>query len=190
MSGAHRSTAGSRRQWGWHRLHPRWAERLVADSGVGPGDLVLDIGAGRGALTAPLVATGARVIAVERHPQRVAELRAAFGGDAVVVTADAGDLRLPRRPFHVVANPPFAATSGLLRRLLHPGSRLIAAHLVLDERAIQRWVSAAAPAAARWQREFEVIVGPRLPRAAFDPPPEVRCRVLTLSRRTRARLDR
>jgi 23S rRNA (adenine-N6)-dimethyltransferase len=176
--------AGSRRQWGWHQLDTRWAERLVASSGVGPGDLVVDVGAGRGAITAPLVAAGATVIAVERHPQRVAELRARFGRDVVVVAADVADLRLPRRPFHVVANPPFSATSAVLRRLLHPGSRLVAAHLVLDERAISRWIGPSAPAAIRWQRQFEIVVGDRLPRRAFDPPPEVRCRMLTLRQRS------
>ena len=175
--------AGSRRQWGWHRLDPRWAERLVAASGVTRGDLVLDIGAGDGALTRPLVRLGAEVIAIERHPQRATSLRSEFGRAVVVVTADAADLRLPRRPFHVVANPPFAATSSVLRRLLHPGSRLVSAHLVLDERAIARWISPNAPAATRWQRHFEIVLGDRLPRRAFEPPPDVRCRVLTLRRR-------
>ena len=42
-----------------------WARRMVALAGVGPGDLVLDIGAGRGALTAPLVRAGTRVVAIE-----------------------------------------------------------------------------------------------------------------------------
>lgn len=173
----------SRRAWGWHQLDPHWAERLVVAAGVGRGDLVLDIGAGRGAITRPLVAAGATVVAVERHPQRAAELRAAFGRRVTVVMADAGDLRLPRRPYHVVANPPFAATSALLRRLLQPGSRLDSAHLVLDERAVGRWAGSTAPGALRWQRDFRVVVGDRLPRSAFDPPPDTRCRVLTLHRR-------
>jgi 23S rRNA (adenine-N6)-dimethyltransferase len=175
--------AGSRRQWGWHRLNPRWAEQLVATSGIGRGDLVLDIGAGDGAITRPLVELGADVIAVERHPQRASSLCAELGADALIIIADASDLRLPRRPFHVVANPPFAATSAVLRRLLHPRSRLVSAHLVLDERAIARWIGPDAPAAARWQQQFEILVGDRLPRRAFDPPPAVRCRVLTLRRR-------
>jgi 23S rRNA (adenine-N6)-dimethyltransferase len=180
---AERRSGGSRRQWGWHRLHPRWAEQFVAASGVRRGDLVLDIGAGDGALTRPLVRLGATVIAIEGHPLRASSLRAEFGREVVVVSADASDLRLPRRPFHVVANPPFAATSAVLRRLLHPGSRLVSAHLVLDERAITRWIGSHAPAATRWQESFEVVLGDRLPRRAFDPPPEVRCRVLTLRRR-------
>jgi 23S rRNA (adenine-N6)-dimethyltransferase len=141
---------------------------------------VLDIGAGHGAITAPLVATGAAVIAVERDPRRVAELRAHFAGAVTIVAADAADLRLPRRPFHVVANPPFAITSALLRRLLQPGSRLVSAHLVLDERAVRRWSGLDAPAANRWRREFDVAVGGRLPRHAFQPPPHAACRVMSL----------
>ena len=41
-------------------MRPAWAERVVAASPVRPGDLVLDLGAGAGALTWPLLATGAR----------------------------------------------------------------------------------------------------------------------------------
>jgi 23S rRNA (adenine-N6)-dimethyltransferase len=173
---------GSLRRWGWHQLDARFADRLVRDAHVGPGDLVLDIGAGRGALTVPLVRAGARVIAVERHRGRAAELRRRFP-DVTVVEADGADLRLPRRPFHVVANPPFAITSALLRRLLQPGTRLLSAHLVLDERALIRWSGPDAPGAVRWRREFDVRLSERVPRAAFRPPPSVPCRVLHVARR-------
>jgi 23S rRNA (adenine-N6)-dimethyltransferase len=169
-------------RWGWHQLDAGWARRLVADSGVGRGDLVLDVGAGLGALTAPLLDTGARVVAVEAHPARAAALRTRFGRHVVVVVADAADLRLPRRPFHVVANPPFAVSSALLRRLVHPGSRLRDAHLVLQEPAARRWAGPDAPAAARWQRAFTPSLGPHLPRTAFRPPPSVGARVLVLRR--------
>jgi len=173
--------AQSRRQWGWHQLDPTWAQRLVAESGVGRGDVVIDIGAGLGAITAPLVASGASVIAVERHAARAATLRERFG-DVTVVGADASHLWLPRRPFHVVANPPFAITSAVLRRLLQPGSRLITATLVLDERAVARWSGPGAPATSRWRRHFDVAVSARLPRDAFYPSPRIACRVLTLRR--------
>ena len=171
------------RRWGWHRLRPDWAEQLVVTSGVGPGDIVLDIGAGTGALTAPLVATGARVISVEAHPGRARVLRERFGDRVTVVRTDAADLRLPRRPYHVVANPPFAITTTLLRRLLQPGSRLVRAHLVLQDDAARRWASRQAPAANRWARTHAARLGPRLPRHAFAPPPHVQTRVLILERR-------
>lgn len=170
--------------WGWHRLAPAWAERLVAEAGVAPGDLVLDIGAGTGALTGPLVAAGARVIAVELHPRRHAALRERFAGDGVtVVRADAADLRLPRRPFRVVASPPFAVTGAILRRLLAPGSRLVRADLVLQHAAARRWASGRAPGAGRWRRDYAVRTGRRIPRRAFTPPPAVDCTTLVVTRR-------
>ena len=69
----------TRREWGWHPLRPEWARRVVDSAGVRRGDLVLDLGAGHGALTGPLLAAGARVIAVELHPLRVSVLRERFG---------------------------------------------------------------------------------------------------------------
>ena len=172
--------------WGWHRLAPSWAERLVADAGVSSGELVLDIGAGTGALTAALAERGARVIAFELHPQRLAALRTRFAGDhgVTVVKADVADLRLPRRPFRVVANPPFAQTSAVLGRLLAPGSRLERADLVVQQQAAQRWAAGRAPGAGRWARVWDARAGRRLPRNAFDPPPRCDCAVLRLTRAT------
>lgn len=175
---------GRRGPWGFHRLADGWAERLVAAAGVGPGDLVLDIGAGTGALTAPLVAAGATVVAVELHPGRAGDLRRRFPGPAVtVVQADAADLRLPRRPFVVVANPPFAVTTAVLRRLLAPGSRLVRADLVLPATVAARWAAGRAPGAGRWQGRFELRTGARLPGSAFVPPPPMATAVLVVERR-------
>ncbi|HUY21804.1 MAG TPA: rRNA adenine N(6)-methyltransferase family protein [Acidimicrobiales bacterium] len=174
----------SRTRWGWHRLDRHWAGLLVADAGVGPGDLVVDVGAGSGALTVPLVAAGARVIAVELHPDRARRLRHEFRGRPVtVVEADAADLRLPRRPFRVVANPPFAVTTALVRRLLAPGSRLVAADLVVPRYVARRWVGPGAPGRARWTRSFTVSTGRTVPRRALHPPPPCDAVVLVVRRR-------
>jgi 23S rRNA (adenine-N6)-dimethyltransferase len=174
------------RRWGWHALDARTAARLVADAGVGPGDLVVDAGAGAGALTASLVAAGARVVAVELHPGRAAELRRRFAGAPVtVVQADVTDLRLPRRPFAVVANPPFAASASLLRRITAPGSRLTAATLVLPAWVAHRWTTGRAPGSTRWRHTYDAAVVRRLPRAAFHPAPPGEAAVLVL-RRARA----
>lgn len=156
------------RPWGWHQLKPEWAEALVADASIPRGAVVLDIGAGNGAITEPLLRTGARVIAVEAHPGRAALLRDRFGGDIVVVEADAADLRLPKQPYYVVANPPFGVSAALLRRLLQPGSRLFTARLILQHQVARRWATADAPGAARWSNDFETSLGRRIPRARFQ----------------------
>jgi 23S rRNA (adenine-N6)-dimethyltransferase len=177
--------APPRDRWGWHRLTDTWADLIVADARVQRGELVLDVGAGTGALTAPLVRRGARVVAVELHPHRVAGLQHRFAGDPVtVVRVDAADLRLPRRPFRIVANPPFQVTTPLLRRLLAPGSRLVAADLVVQRAAARRWSEERVRGAGRWLRTFDISVGRHVPRAAFVPRPQVDCVVLRIRRRS------
>jgi 23S rRNA (adenine-N6)-dimethyltransferase len=178
------ASGGSRRAWGWHPLADEWARRIVEDAGVRPGQLVLDIGAGRGALTAHLVAAGAQVIAVEPHPGRARWLRERFAGARVtVVESDVLGLRLPHRPFRVVASPPYAISSALLRHLLAPRSRLVAADLVLQRAVVRRYTDGRDVPAARW----EVRAGRSLPRRAFRPPPRVDSAVLVVRRRDRVR---
>jgi len=145
---------------------------------------VLDIGAGTGALTAPLVRAGARVIAIELHPKRAAELRRRFERPAVtVVQTDASDLRLPRRPFRVVANPPFGFTTSIMRRLLSPGSRLTTADLVVPRHEGRRWTDARAPAFNRWGMTFATRVVTDLPPSSFRPRPPGGTVVLRIERR-------
>ena len=158
--------------------------RLVALADVSSGDLVLDVGAGRGAITAELLRAGAHVIAVELHEQRVTFLRERFDGQRVtVVRTDASDLRLPRRPFKVVANPPFGATTALLRRLTAPSSRLEQASLVLPAWAATRWAAGRGAGGPRSRQAFACALGPRVPRSAFRPPPPHEPRILLVHRR-------
>ena len=139
-------------------------------------------------MTAPLLARGARVVAVELHPMRAALLRQRFGHDRVrVVVADASDLRLPRRPFTVVANPPFALTTALLVRLVAPGSRLRRADVVVPWYVARRWSSGQAPGVNRWCGQFDVGLGRPLPRSAFQPPPPSGVALLVIRRRGIAR---
>jgi 23S rRNA (adenine-N6)-dimethyltransferase len=136
---------------------------------------VLDIGAGEGALTEHLLRAGARVVAVELNPRRACILRERFPG-ITVVQDDAVAMRLPGRPFRVVANPPYGISSSLLRTLLAPGSRLVAADLVLQRAVVRKYASGSA-------RRFNLAVGLTLPRRAFLPPPQVDSAVLVVRRR-------
>jgi 23S rRNA (adenine-N6)-dimethyltransferase len=176
--------ANGARRYGFHQLTDHWAARIVADAAVPAAALVLDVGAGTGALTRHLVATGARVIAIEVHPTRAVLLRQRFQHDAVtVVRVDASDLRLPRRPFRVVANPPFSITAAILRRLLAPGSRLVAADIVLPAHVAYRWAEGRAPGSGRWRLDYMTQVSARLPRSAFVPPATTATAVLQVRQR-------
>lgn len=174
--------ARSTPRWGWHQIDARAARRLVAEASLPDGALVLDIGAGTGAITAPLVEAGHRVVAIELHHDRSRQLEQRFGTRVTVVRTDAADLRLPRRSFHVVANPPYAITTSVLRRLLHRGSRLQTAHLLLPSWAVKRWASPDAPGVNRWAETFQIRAGPVVPRQRFRPPPKSDSQLLVVER--------
>jgi 23S rRNA (adenine-N6)-dimethyltransferase len=155
---------------------------------VGRGTLVLDLGAGGGALTRALADVGARVWAVELDQAALGQLRTRFGGDprVEVIEADATTVRLPQEPFAVVANLPFAAGTAILRRLLgDPRVPLTQ----LD--AIVEWGLAAKRTAiwpstqlsCLWSAWYELVVVRRIPRAAFAPPPQVDAALLRAVRR-------
>ena len=138
---------------------------------------MLDLGAGHGALTAPLAAAGARVIAVELDRRAAAILRARFDGEALVkvVEGDLLDIPLPRRPYRVVANLPFATTTATLRRLL-ASSTLARADVVLQRGAAIGW-------SQRRARRFDLHLGRTIPAHRFRPAPSVDAAVLVLTRR-------
>jgi 23S rRNA (adenine-N6)-dimethyltransferase len=132
----------------------------VARAGIHHGDLVVDLGAGTGALTAALVEAGAQVIAIELHPARAADLCARFAGAPVtVVRADLSRARLPRRPFRVVANPPWSLAETVRASLLR-SPNLVRADLVLPRWLVRRW-------AERYPR---IDVGSSLRAESFTPP--------------------
>lgn len=141
----------------------------------------MDIGAGRGALTRHLVDAGVRVLAVELHPGRARQLRERFADAPVtVIQTDALSLRLPHRPFRVVASPPYAISSALLRVLLGSGSRLVAADLVLQRAVVRRHVDQWRAGAGRSHRRWDAWAGRALPRRAFRPAPQVGSAVLVI----------
>lgn len=175
---------------GIHLLRdPAVGARMVRSSKAGPGDLVVELGAGLGALTAPLAATGARVIAVERDPRFVARLQRRFAGaDGVrVVEGDARTVMLPHRPYAVVANIPYAISTALLRRLLDPEATAIAGADLLVEWGFAKRMTATHPRdleVAWWQTRFELSIAGRVRPGSFTPPPSVDSAHLVIRRRS------
>jgi len=163
--------------------------QLVEGAGLARGALVVDVGAGTGAITVELVAAGARVVAVELDRVRVAALRDRVVDDPVSIVH--GDLRrvpFPRDPYRIVANPPFHLTADLLGRLLDrpgrgAGRGLVRADLVLQRAAAARVADDARPSGLRWAPWFDLRVAAPVPRRAFRPVPTVDASILVVDRR-------
>jgi 16S rRNA A1518/A1519 N6-dimethyltransferase RsmA/KsgA/DIM1 with predicted DNA glycosylase/AP lyase activity len=63
-----------RKRFAQHFLAPSWARRVVDTIHYQPGDVFLEIGPGHGAITLPLAATGAPILAVEVDRDLVEDL--------------------------------------------------------------------------------------------------------------------
>lgn len=101
--------------------------KIVRLAGVGPGDRVVEVGAGLGSLTLALLEAGAEVTAIEVDKHLAPVLRTIVEpGGATVVEADALHLdwtRLlgppdPARPWALVANLPYNIATPLVLDLL------------------------------------------------------------------------
>jgi 23S rRNA (adenine-N6)-dimethyltransferase len=156
---------------GQHFLRPEIARRVVAHAGVGPDDLVLDLGAGTGALTLPLAGVAGRVVAIERDAKLARRLARRAPANVTVHERSIESSWLPRRPFRVVANLPFAGSNAVVRRLLARGVPLMGADLVVELGVALRWQSS---------DPRRCSVACVLPSSAFVPPPSCRAAVLQI----------
>ncbi len=185
-----------------HGLRPKkaWGQNFLGDeqllsalaglARVGPGDLVVELGAGLGHFTRALAATGAQVIAVERDRELVPVLRAELP-EVEMVEADAKsfDLRAVAaragRRVVVCGNLPYHLSSPILFHLLDQRASVRRAVLLLQREVAER---IAAPAGGRDYGLLSVLVqhladasiAMAVPRHAFTPPPEVESAALVL----------
>jgi 16S rRNA (adenine1518-N6/adenine1519-N6)-dimethyltransferase len=101
--------------------------RLVDASGVGPGDLVLEIGPGTGTLTEALLDRGCEVVASELDGDMADIIESRLGGRLSLIRGDCLDgsralspdvlTALGNRPFRLVANLPYGAASPIMSLL-------------------------------------------------------------------------
>jgi 23S rRNA (adenine-N6)-dimethyltransferase len=161
------------------------AAELVRDAGVRADDLVLDLGAGGGRLTAELARAARHVLAVELDARWATHLRGRWT-NVDVLQADAASVQLPREPFRVVASLPFDRTTAILRHLLDdPGVPLVRADVIVEWGvAVKRglpWPSTLN--GVLWSAWYSTSAARRLPRTSFDPQPTVDAGVLVFQRR-------
>ncbi len=184
-----------RRRLGQHFLAgPAAVERVVGAIAPRPGDRFLEVGPGRGAITWPLLAAGARVAAVEidgalvRRLRQIPERGAPFTvvrGD--ILKADLEELLdrdlPPGRGIRGVGNLPYSVATPAILRLLALGDRFLDLTLMVQREVAERIL------ARPGGREYGVLTLLCACRAeasrlldlspgCFEPPPEVHSTLL------------
>lgn len=180
--------------------------KVVDESGVAPGDLVLEVGPGTGTLTEELLARGCEVVACELDRGLAALLRERLGGRPGFTLIEGDCLESKRelsrdvaatlggRGFALVANLPYGAATPLLLALLtrHPECRGM--YVTIQKEVGERL--AAAPGSDAYgaisvvaQTLAEVRTIARLPPECFWPRPDVTSVMLAIERRAEHGID-
>jgi 16S rRNA (adenine1518-N6/adenine1519-N6)-dimethyltransferase len=189
-----------RKRFGQHFLHdPAIIERIVAAIGPEPGQDMLEIGPGLGAITAPLLRRVGRLHAVEIDRDAAQHLQERYAGAGLILhRADVLEFRLAEvrvnGPLRVVGNLPYNISTPLLFHLLEQRAMIRDMHFMLQKEVVARMAAAAGEPAygrlsvmlAPWTRVEPLFdIGP----GAFRPPPAVHSTFARLQPFTGAVLD-
>lgn len=168
---------------------PLVVEKILQSARISPGETVLEIGPGRGALTVALAQRATALYAIEIEAPYVAHLHRHFAtaSHVHIIHADARKYdyaQLPA-PLVVVANLPYSMGMPILRHLFVFRQRLSRLIIMLQQEVAARLLAAPGTSAygalsvffqyyARLSHAFEVS------RHAFTPRPSVDSTVITL----------
>jgi 16S rRNA (adenine1518-N6/adenine1519-N6)-dimethyltransferase len=181
-----------KKRLGQHFLKDPNTARIVA-SGLTKDDVVLEVGPGRGFLTAFLAERAGLVHAVELDPDVLPSLREAVGAKDNVRIHEGDALRfdysgLDPAPNKLAANLPYNIASPLVLRLLEEVETLRTLRFMVQLEVARRM------AAERGSKDYAayavlaqllawVRISHRVPPTVFDPPPRVHSAVVEMERR-------
>ena len=176
-------------KFGQHFLTDARYRRRIADSlPLRPNDLVIEIGAGRGAMTSLLAERARRVVAIEVDPELANHLQRKFKGDerieilaGDILATDIGEVcrRYGSEKCVVFGNLPYYITSPIIHRVFAAPERLSGLTLLVQQEVAERLAAVPGTRAYGYLSVLAQFYSqPRLlfsvPAGAFSPPPKVR----------------
>jgi 16S rRNA (adenine1518-N6/adenine1519-N6)-dimethyltransferase len=140
-----RPHAFAKRRFGQNFLTDRnVVDRIIAAVDPRSDETIIEIGPGRGALTAKLVAAAGRVVAIEFDRQLVPQLREQFSTstfqliEADALTVNFCEIIAPAETARVVANLPYNVGTAILQRLIEQRHCLSDMTLMLQREVVDR----------------------------------------------------
>ncbi len=147
--------------------------RIVSAVNPKPGERIIEIGPGHGALTRALVESGCDLQVIEIDRDLTAALKDSFPGlqviNADVLKTDFGEL-LSERSARIVGNLPYNISTPLLFKLFEQAGRISDMHFMLQLEVVER--ICAAPSTHDYGRLSVMAQFHCNPRKLFDVPPE------------------
>jgi len=174
---------------------PAVLRKIVGAIDPRPEDVLVEVGAGRGVLTAALAEKAGRVIAVEKDERLIPGLERDMPANVEVIHADVLSLDLREimeksraSALRLVGNIPYVISSPLLFRVLDDRELLSDCVFLLQKEVAERVTAGPgskryAPLGILLQNEFEARIAFTVAPGSFSPPPKVQSALLTLRRR-------
>jgi 23S rRNA (adenine-N6)-dimethyltransferase len=160
---------------------------LLKVSSIEPGDLVYEIGPGRGIITVELARIARKVIAVEKDPDLAKFLRRRFQGvgNVNIVTSDYMQHHIPDREYKIFANIPYNVTAGIMRKILYTPPVPGEAYLIMQRETAEKF--AGSPRETQFsilaKPYFDIRIVQQLRRTDFEPVPNVDSVLLQIKKR-------
>ena len=181
-----------RKRFGQHFLHDQGILRRIVESiSAKPGERIVEIGPGEGAMTLPLLHAAGKLTAIELDRDLVEPLRekARGVGELEIINADVLTVDFSKiangEPLRVVGNLPYNISTPILFHCIDYAASIHDMHFMLQKEVVDRM--AAAPGSKVYGRlsvmlQFRCSVEPLLhvPPGAFRPPPKVDSAVVRL----------
>ncbi len=164
-----------------------YVERIVAAIRPRPGDRIVEIGPGSGALTRPLLEHVPRLTAIEIDRDLAAALERELGERIALIVADALtiDFGTLGQDLRVVGNLPYHISSPLLFHAAQAAERIVDMHFMLQAEVVERMTATpGTPEYGRLSVTIQSLFAAhklfRVPPGAFFPAPAVDSAVVRL----------
>ncbi|MCF7619305.1 23S ribosomal RNA methyltransferase Erm [Bacillus sonorensis] len=172
---------------GQHLIHNKGLLKdIVNIAHISESDLVLELGAGKGAITNVLSSRARKVLAVENDQKFIKKLKQLEMKNTVIIEQDILKISLPREHFLVVSNIPYAITTPIMKMLLNnPSSGFQRGVIVMEKGAAKRFTSnfVKDPYIIAWKMWFDIRYVKGITRKNFSPPPKVDSAMITINRK-------
>lgn len=128
-------------------VDPNYIEKIISALDPGENETIIEIGAGRGALTEKLVRSGAQVIAIELDKDLIPLLKNEFGkfenfslieNDALKIDFSALGTQHPKPGTKLVANLPYYISTAILQHLIEHRANFEMLVLMLQREVVER----------------------------------------------------
>jgi 23S rRNA (adenine-N6)-dimethyltransferase len=166
---------------------PALARRIVEAGTIGPADLVYEIGAGTGILTAELARQAREVVAIEKDPGLCRRLRERFRSttNVRIVECDFLRFRVPVRDYKIFGNIPYNITADIVRKLLYVPPIPSEAYLIMQREPARKFAGIPRETlfSVSAKPYFEFRIARTLRRTDFEPIPAVDSVQLHIRRR-------